>query len=133
MRTIFPFAAAAAMLSLPACGSDPDREARAGNEARAMAEAADGSAAKAVGDLMSDPSVRDQLGMPSVPASAPTAITPVDPSPSADPSQVRALALCRALTAARAGGPLRTGPEADARAAEELKADPAALSKCQSG
>jgi hypothetical protein len=132
--------ALAALLLLPACGSDPAADAadaQARNEARIMANAADGSAAKAVGDMMSDPTIRDQLGIGSSPAATQTPsgapMTPVDPSPSVDPSQVRALALCHGLDAARRGTPYPMGDEADARAAAELRADPAALAKCQNG
>lgn len=132
--------ALAALLLLPACGSDPATdaaEAQARNEAQIMANAADGSAARAVGDMMSDPTIRDQLGIGSspvsAPAPAPAPMTPVDPSPSADPAQVRALALCHGLDAARRGTPYPMGDEADARAAAELRADPDALIRCQNG
>ena len=132
--------ALAALFLLTACGSDPAGEAvdaQARNEAQIMANAADGSAARAVGDMMSDPAIRDQLGIGAPPASGPAPgnapMTPVDPSPSIDPSQVRALALCHGLDAARRGTPYPMGDEADARAAAELRSDPGALAKCQNG
>lgn len=132
--------ALAVLLLLPACGSDPASDAadaQARNEAQVMANAADGSAARAVGDMMSDLTVRDQLGIGSSPAPTPATtaapMTPVDPSPSSDPAQVRALALCHGLDAARRGTPYPMGDEADAKAAAELRTDPAALARCQNG
>jgi len=147
--------ALATLFLLAACGSDPAADAAANaadanarNEMQAMANAADGSAAAAVGDMMSDPAIRDQLGMssgptaPSTPEHAsgvPTAAAPgtdmtvVDPGSTVDPSQVRALTLCHGLKAARTGTPYPMGPEADAKATAELKADPNALNACQAG
>ncbi len=110
-------------------------------EDNVMAQAMDGSAARAVGDMMSDPSIRDQLGMPSAPppnagSSRPTGassdtMTIIDPSPAQDPSQVRALALCRGMKSATDGMPRPIGQEADAAAADELRRDPEALVRCQ--
>jgi hypothetical protein len=141
--------AIASLMILAACGSDPAADAAANKadaEARSqmqsMANAADGSAAAAVGEMMSDPAIQEQLGMSTGgPKTAnPTAaqnptehLTVVDPSPAADPSQIKALTLCHGLKAARTGDSYPMGPEADAKAAAELKADPAALATCQNG
>lgn len=144
--------AIASLMILAACGSDPDAEAAASradaegrSQMQAMANAADGSAAAAVGDMMSDPVIQDQLGMSTsapktsrqtsatTPQGQSEELTVVDPSPAADPSQVKALTLCHGLKAARTGTSYPMGPEADARAAAELKADPTALATCQNG
>jgi hypothetical protein len=152
---ITALAASLALTALSSCGSPPteqeNREAAANLESvKALANSADGSAASAVGDMMNDPSIRDQLGMPSDPAAKP----PVQPQPGpaqqaaapsapmtataengdgSMPSQVKALALCRGVKAATRGAPFSAGPEAERQAAADLAADPTALSRCQNG
>lgn len=112
-----------------------------------MRNAADGSAASAVGDMMNDPNIQDQLGMS---RGAPAATPPAKPDAAAgaaggtpatgmeaqmagaDTGQAQALASCRAMKAARAGMPRAAGSDEVAAAARDLAADPNALSTCQS-
>ena len=144
--TAFRFAlpaCAVLALSLAACGSSSEEETAANvqtreqvrQEAEAMAKAADGSAAKAVGDLMSDPEIQGQLGMtspvaPPVPAAAPQ--SDLDMTEVANTAwQVQALASCRALKVMRTGG-ARVASQAEiARAREDMIANPNALAVCQ--
>ena len=87
--------AMAALALLSGCDSDPAAfaaanaaEGEARDQMKVMADAADGSAAAAVGDLMADPVIQEQLGMsvgPTKVAPAPEPIppptqTPVDPA-----------------------------------------------------
>lgn len=148
-------ACAALAIALSGC-SGPSAEEKAA-DARSRAEAqreldvmknsADGSAAKAVGDMMADPAIQQQLGMsaPSAPPSmAPPAAVSAPPAPTAtqgmdgqlaaaggaDASQAQALAVCRALRGAKSGMPHSAGPVEIAQAQNDLLADPGALAKC---
>jgi hypothetical protein len=159
-------ACAALALALSACSgrSDADKAADASERANAQKEmevmrnAADGSAAVAVGDMMNDPSIRDQLGMSggtptnassvqadaaaaasAVAAAAKTAATTPATgmeaemaATGADTGQAQALASCRAMRAVKAGMPRVAGSDEVATAARDLAADPNALSTCQS-
>lgn len=130
-------------LSLAACsGSSQDQTIAADQareqvrkEAEAMARAADGSAAKAVGDMMSDPEIQAQLGMTSPVAPPTAAATPasdLDLTEVANSGwQAQALASCRALKAMRTGGARAASDAELARARQEIIGNPNALATCQ--
>lgn len=142
LRLAIP-ACAALALALSACGSGPTPEQKAADaaerakvqeSAKAMAKAADGSAAVAVGDMMKDPEIRQQMGM------APSG--PLPPSPTSDaaagamkahdvdPQMAQALAMCRIL---RGGTPRAVNPTDVSMATAQLAADPNALGRCHAG
>jgi len=139
-------ACAALAIALAGCsgsGSDDAASRTSETETRraddAMRNASDGSAAAAVGDMMNDPAIRDQLGMP---GSAPAVQSPPTTSPAADGTgaagigtgdtgQAQALAACQALKGARAGMPGRPDADAIAQAGRDLATDPNALGSCQ--
>lgn len=131
-------------LSLAACGGSSQEETVAAAQAReqvrkeaeAMARAADGSAAKAVGDMMSDPEIQAQLGMTS-PVAPPAAVA-ATPASDLDLTEVansgwqaQALASCRALKAMRTGGARAASDAELARARQEIIGNPNALASCQ--
>lgn len=130
-------------ISLAACGGSSQDETIAADQAReqvrkeaeAMARAADGSAAKAVGDMMSDPEVQAQLGMTSPVAPPTAAATPasdLDLTEVANTGwQAQALASCRALKAMRTGGARAASDAELARARQEIIGNPNALATCQ--
>jgi hypothetical protein len=130
-------------LSLAACGSSSQEETLAAAQAReevrkeaeAMARAADGSAAKAVGDLMADPEIQNQLGMTSPvapPVATPAAASDLDMTEVANSAwQAQALASCRALRQLRTGGPRAASDAELARARQEIIGNPNALATCQ--
>lgn len=136
-------ACAVLALSLAACGGSAQDETIAADQAReqvrkeaeAMARAADGSAAKAVGDMMSDPEVQAQLGMTSPVAPPTAAATPasdLDLTEVANSGwQAQALASCRALKAMRTGGARAASDAELARARQEIIGNPNALATCQ--
>jgi hypothetical protein len=139
LRLAIPACVALAM-ALSACSSGPTPAQKAADAAerakvqegaKAMAKAADGSAAVAVGDMMNDPEIRQQMGM--------SASGPLPPPPTSDvaaaamkahdvdPQQAQALAMCRIL---KSGRP-RAVIQADISAATaELAGDPSALGRC---
>lgn len=136
-------ACAVLALSLAACGGSSQDETIAADQAReqvrkeaeAMARAADGSAAKAVGDMMSDPEIQAQLGMTSPVAPPTAAATPasdLDLTEVANSGwQAQALASCRALKAMRTGGARAASDAELARARQEIIGNPNALATCQ--
>lgn len=144
--TTFRFAmpaCAAIALALSACSSKPTPEQKAADAAerakvqegaKAMAKAADGSAAVAVGDMMKDPEVRQQMGL------APSGPLPPPPTSDAaaaamkthdvDPQMAQALAMCRIL---RSGTPRAVNQSDISIATAQLAGDPNALGRCHAG
>lgn len=139
-------------LALCACGASEQQKAQdtakreeMRKDTETMARASDGSAAKAVGDLMTSPEVQGTLGMSGAkpaatvqsPAAQPTqpTLTAVDGQAAATQDvsvQAQALATCRTMKAARSGGVMKgMDAAAVARADADLRANPAALNECQ--
>jgi hypothetical protein len=140
-------------LALCACGAASEQEKAQDiakreemrKDTETMARASDGSAAKAVGDLMSSPDVQGTLGMsggkPAATVQSPVAepatktLTAVDGDAAATRDisvQAQALATCRTMKAARSGGVMKgLDSTAIAKADADLRENPAALNECQ--
>jgi hypothetical protein len=119
MRHLRTACAAGALLLLAACGqSESDAQAEAEVRAGAQAEL--------------DKAAQDMRGMGErLTAAAASASAKGNPPPAAFSQEAHALAMCRALLAARGGNMMKPPMgEALAAAQNEIKTDPQALAKC---